>query len=105
MEEISALRDRGHQYGLYGPLAIFGGTSNPELALEIASLLDKPLGQVTICQFANQNIFAKLNESVRSKDVFLIQPTCAGVRNRSRKAGECLVLPEQTAQFQPDNIG
>jgi ribose-phosphate pyrophosphokinase len=104
MEEISALRDRGHQYGLYGPLAIFGGTANPELAQEIAGLLDRPLGQVAICQFANQNIFAKLNESVRSKDVFLIQPTCAGVRNRSYKAGECVILPERVSQLQPDEF-
>jgi len=104
MEEISALRDRGHQYGLYGPLAIFSGTANPELAVEIAGLLDRALGQVSICQFANQNIFAKLNESVRSKDVFLIQPTCAGVRNRGHKAGECVILPEQVAQLQPDEF-
>jgi ribose-phosphate pyrophosphokinase len=104
MEQISALRDRGHQYGLYGPLAIFSGTANPELAVEIARLLDRPLGHVTICQFANQNIFAKLNESVRSKDVFLIQPTCASVRNRSHKAGECVVFPEEVTQLRPDEF-
>ena len=64
MQAISEQRDRGQQYGLYGPLAIFSGTANPELAQEIAHRLDKPLGQVSICQFHNQNIFAKLNESV-----------------------------------------
>jgi ribose-phosphate pyrophosphokinase len=104
MEEISALRDRGQQYGLYGPLAIFSGTANPELAQEIAGLLGRPLGQVAVCQFANQNIFAKLNESVRSKDVFLIQPTCASVRNRSYKSGECVIPPEQVSQLQPDEF-
>ncbi len=100
MEEISDQRDRGQQYGLYGPLAIFSGTANPELAQEIADRLSKPLGQVSICQFDNQNIFAKLNESVRSKDVFLIQPTCAGLRNRKQQGGECVVVPEQAAQLQ-----
>jgi ribose-phosphate pyrophosphokinase len=104
MEEISAQRERGQQYGLYGPLAIFGGTANPELTVEIARLLGRSLGQVTICQFANQNIFAKLNESVRSKDVFLIQPTCPGVRYRSHKAGECMLLPERVTQLQPDEF-
>ncbi len=102
MEEISAQRERGQQYGLYGPLAIFSGTANPELAQEIAGRLDKPLGKVTICQFANENIFAKLNESVRSKDVFLIQPTCSGVRYRKHEAGECVVVPSKVAQLQPD---
>lgn len=102
MEQISAERDRGQQYGLYGPLAIFSGTGNPELAQQVAERLQTPLGQVTICQFANQNIFAKLNESVRSKDVFLIQSTCTGLRHRKHKAGECVVLPEQLAQLQKD---
>jgi ribose-phosphate pyrophosphokinase len=102
MREISRQRDRGEQYGLYGPLAIFSGTANPELAQEIADRLQRPLGQVSICQFANQNIFAKLNESVRSKDVFLIQPTCAGVRNRKHTAGECVVVPSEVAQLQPN---
>jgi ribose-phosphate pyrophosphokinase len=91
MQRISEERDRGEQYGLYGPLAIFGGTSNPALAHEIAAKLNRPLGQVTIRQFANGNVFAKLRESVRGKDVFLIQPTCAGVRLRKHHAGECIV--------------
>jgi len=101
MEEISEQRDRGRQYGLYGPLAIFSGTANPELAQGIAQRLGKPLGQVTIRQFANENLFAKLQESVRSKDVFLIQPTCRGVRYRKRRAGECIITPEERAELQP----
>jgi ribose-phosphate pyrophosphokinase len=101
MEKISVQRDQGRQYGLYGPLAIFSGTANPELAREIAEELERPLGDVTIRQFANENVFAKLNESVRGQDVFLIQPTCAGTRNRMRRTGECVVVPEKVAQLQP----
>jgi ribose-phosphate pyrophosphokinase len=104
MEEISAQRDRGRQYGLYGPLAVFSGTANPGLAQEVADWLGKRLGKVTICQFANQNVFAKLNESVRSKDVFLIQSTCPGLRNLCDETGECVVVPEQVAQLQPDRF-
>ncbi len=92
-ETISARRDRGEQYGLYGPMAIFGGTANPELAQQIAGRLEQPLGKVSICQFANQNIFAKLRESVRSKDVFVVQPTCSGLRHRMVESGECVVSP------------
>jgi ribose-phosphate pyrophosphokinase len=94
MREISEQRDRGEQYGLYGPLAVFSGTANPALAQEIAQQLDMSLGEVTICQFANENVFTQLNESVRSKDVFLIQPTCSGIRHRKHGAGECVVVPE-----------
>ncbi|HSR29757.1 MAG TPA: ribose-phosphate diphosphokinase [Anaerolineae bacterium] len=104
MEEISAQRDRRKQYGLYGPLAIFSGTANPELAQEIACILGKSLGKVTIRQFANENVFAKLNESVRGKDVFLIQPTCAGLRNRSHRAGVCMVEPDEITQLQPEEF-
>ena len=104
MEMISAQRDRRRQYGLYGPLAIFTGTANPELALEIAEELEKPLGNVTIRQFANDNVFAKLNESVRGKDVFLIQPTCAGIRNRMHTSGECVSAPEQVTRLRPDEF-
>ncbi|MGD2206494.1 MAG: ribose-phosphate pyrophosphokinase [Anaerolineae bacterium] len=91
-------------YGLYGPLAIFSGTANPELAQEIAGRLDKPLGQVIIRQFANENVFAKLRESVRSKDVFLIQPTCAGIRRRKHTSGECVVVPEEVQALESDRF-
>jgi len=102
--QVSAEREQRHQYGLYGPLAVFSGTANPELAQEVAQRLNKPLGKVTICQFANQNIFAKLKESVRSKDVFLIQPTCPGLRNLKHKSGECVVVPEELDRLSSDEF-
>ena len=52
-----------------------GQSSEVRFALDVSVLpVSGPLGEVTICQFANENVFAQLNESVRSKDVFLIQP-------------------------------
>ena len=104
LREISEQRDRGELYGLYGPLAILSGTSNPKLAQEIADKLGRSLGQVTIRQFANGNVFAKLRESVRSKDVFLIQPTCAGVRYRTHEAGECICVPEEVEALAADEF-
>jgi ribose-phosphate pyrophosphokinase len=102
LERVSELRDQGQLYGLYGPLAIFGGTANPALTREIADRLDKPLGQATIYQFANQNVFAKLNESVRGKDVFLIQPTCPGLRNRRHDTGQCILSQKRLSQLPAD---
>lgn len=57
-------------------LRIFSGSSNPGLAQEIADRLYMPLGNVTITRFSNENIKAKINESVRGKDVFVIQTSC-----------------------------
>ena len=104
MTQISLERERRRQYGLYGPLAIFSGTANPELAQQIADRLGKPLGSVTIRQFANGNVFAQLEESVRGKDVFLIQPTCAGLRYRKRRAGECVIEPELLARLESEEF-
>lgn len=103
-ETISEQRDRKEQYGLYGPLAIFSGTANPGLAEEVALRLRRPLGAATISQFANENLFAKLNESVRSKDVFVLQPTCSGIRNRRTKTGECVIASAELARLQPGDF-
>jgi ribose-phosphate pyrophosphokinase len=60
-------------------LRIFSGSSNPELAKEIAEKLDLKLGVLTIKRFSNENIKVKINESVRGKDVFVVQTSCPPV--------------------------
>ncbi len=69
---------------MYGKLAVFSGSAGRPLADAICRCLcvtmDDPsfqLGQVEIFKFSNSNTFCRLGESVRGKDVFLIQPTCA----------------------------
>lgn len=62
-------------FKLYGDLAIYSGTAHRELAQRIADYLQVPLGGADVFQFANSNTFVRLHESVRGKDVFLIQPT------------------------------
>ncbi len=64
---------------IYGDLALIAGSGNPELAQEISEALGMPLHIPDITVFANENIFIQLKESVRSKDVFIIQPTCSPV--------------------------
>jgi ribose-phosphate pyrophosphokinase len=56
---------------------IFSGTSNPELSAEIAKYLEMPLAQAKINRFSDGEINIQISESVRGKDVFIIQPTCA----------------------------
>ncbi|HUS15983.1 MAG TPA: ribose-phosphate pyrophosphokinase [Chloroflexia bacterium] len=63
-------------------LIIFSGNANPALAHAVAAYLEVPLGKADVFSFSNENIFVKLNESVRANDVFIIQPTSSPV-NRS----------------------
>ncbi len=60
-------------------LRVFSGRSNPELAQEIADRLYLPLGNISINKFSNENIKVKINESVRGKDIFVVQTSCPPV--------------------------
>jgi len=64
---------------IYGSLAVLSGSGNPALAQVIAAELGTELRPVKITVFSNENIFMQLEESVRSQDVFIIQPTCSPV--------------------------
>ena len=56
-------------------LKIFSGRANPQLASNIASILDQDLGEISIKTFSDGEIWVKYQENVRSCDVFLIQST------------------------------
>ena len=60
---------------------IFTGNANPDLAREIAAYLGTTLGDAVINRFNNGEVQAMINESVRGKDVFIVQPTCGPVVN------------------------
>ncbi len=54
---------------------IYHGNSNPELAHKIAHYLGSEPGKAEVFQFANENIFVKILDNVREKDIFVVQPT------------------------------
>ena len=56
---------------------IFSGTANPEVAKDISEHLGYELSEVTIKRFSDGEINVQINESVRGKDVFIVQSTCA----------------------------
>ncbi|MEM1144711.1 MAG: ribose-phosphate pyrophosphokinase [Pseudomonadota bacterium] len=56
---------------------VFGGNANPELARRVASRLYLSLGKADVGRFSDGEIAVELNENVRGKDVFVLQPTCA----------------------------
>jgi ribose-phosphate pyrophosphokinase len=54
---------------------LLAGTANRPLAEEIASYLQWPLGEVTIKKFADGELFVRIDENVRGRDLFIIQST------------------------------
>ena len=58
-------------------LKIFAGNANKKLAKDICDHLNVTLGQADVSRFADNEIKVKIKESVRGKDVFIVQPTCS----------------------------
>ncbi len=56
---------------------IFTGTAYPEFAQEVARFLDTPVANAIVGKFSDGEINVQISESVRGKDIFIIQPTCA----------------------------
>ncbi len=57
-------------------LMIFSGNAHPELAKDICKFLKVKLADALVSKFSEGETRIKINENVRGKDVFVIQPTC-----------------------------
>ena len=57
-------------------LKLFSGNANPVLSRRIADYLGVDLGLITLSTFPDGETSCKIDEDVRGRDVFLIQPTC-----------------------------
>jgi len=57
-------------------IAIFSGNAHPELAKNICKYLKVKLSDALVTRFSEGEIRVKINENVRGKDVFVVQPTC-----------------------------
>lgn len=55
---------------------VFTGNANPELAKAVAGYLNLPLGSAIVGRFSDDEIMVEIEDNVRGKDVFIIQPTC-----------------------------
>jgi ribose-phosphate pyrophosphokinase len=60
-------------------MKIFSGQANPMLSQKISDYLGMPLGAVKFQEFPDGELIVKIEEDVRGKDVFMIQPTCTPV--------------------------
>lgn len=60
-------------------LAIFTGRAHPQLARDICRHLGVEQGEAEVFEFSNENIFVKIDDNVRGRDVFVVQPFCSPV--------------------------
>ena len=70
-------------------LRVFSGTAHPALAGSVCDYLGIPLGELEVFEFSNENIFVRILENVRERDVFVIQPICSPV---SKSLVELLIM-------------
>lgn len=56
-------------------MLLLAGTANRPLAEEIGRYMGLPLGDATVKRFADGEIFVRINQNARGRDVFIIQPT------------------------------
>ncbi len=57
------------------PMLLMSGSANRPLAEQVARQLDSELCQVTLKRFADGEIFVRIDENVRGRDVYIIQST------------------------------
>jgi ribose-phosphate pyrophosphokinase len=56
---------------------VFSGNAHPELSAEIGTRLSLPLGKALVGQFSDGEVMVEIQENVRGRDVFIVQPTSA----------------------------
>ena len=57
-------------------MKLFTGNASPELAEKIAAYMGVELGEIDIKRFPDGEVFVKVIDNIRGKDVFVVQPTC-----------------------------
>ncbi|HYV39035.1 MAG TPA: ribose-phosphate pyrophosphokinase [Gemmataceae bacterium] len=60
-------------------LKVFSGRANVPLAEKIAQCLGDPLGKLTLQNFPDGEVWCRIDEDIRGRDIFVVQPTCPPV--------------------------
>ena len=82
-------------------LKIFSGRANRELTRRICDYLGLPVGGITIGNFPDGEISCKVDEDIRGRDVFLVQPTCPPVNENLM---ELLIMIESCKRASAERI-
>src|SRR5271170_5000406 len=57
-------------------MKIFTGSAHRQLVQDICDYLKVPLGDASVSSFPDGETFVKINENIRGRDVYIVQPTC-----------------------------
>ena len=82
-------------------MKLFTGQAHPALAKRICEYLGLPLGRAVMGNFPDGEISCKIDEDVRGRDVFIIQPTCPPVNENLM---ELLIMIESFKRASADRI-
>ncbi len=82
-------------------MKVFSGRANPALAVRVSQYLGLPLGGISIGDFPDGEISCKIEEDVRGRDIFLVQPTCTPV---NKNLMELLIMIESFKRASADRI-
>jgi ribose-phosphate pyrophosphokinase len=75
-EEEELVRTNSHNHR---DLAVFSGSAHLDLARAISEEMGRSLGSSHVVKFSNENLMVQIDENVREKDVFVVQPSCPPV--------------------------
>ena len=82
-------------------MKLFAGCAHPILARRICEYLGLPLGRAVMGSFPDGEISCKIDEDVRGRDVFILQPTCPPVNETLM---ELLIMIESFKRASADRI-
>ncbi|MBY0457119.1 MAG: ribose-phosphate pyrophosphokinase [Gemmataceae bacterium] len=88
-------------FGNNHKLKIFSGRANRPLTESIARILAVPLGNMTIGDFPDGETSVRIEEDVRGRDVFIVQPTCTPVNSHLM---ELLIILDAFKRASPARI-
>ncbi|HEH5001058.1 TPA: ribose-phosphate pyrophosphokinase [Campylobacter jejuni] len=80
---------------------IFSGSANVEFARQVSKYLSLPLSDAGVKRFSDGEISVQIDESVRGKDVFIIQSTCAPTNDNLM---ELLILTDALRRSSANSI-
>jgi len=88
-------------FALQPEMKVFTGSANRELAQRICDYLGVPLGQAMISSFPDGETYIKIEENIRGRDVFIVQPTCPPTNEHLM---ELLIMVDAARRASADRI-
>lgn len=85
----------------YEELVVFAGNAHPALAQKIAGHLSIPLGKADVGRFSDGEVRVEIQENVRGRDVFIVQPTC---RPTNEHLMELVIIVDALRRSSADRI-